>query len=96
MGYRRNGELTEECERNDRADEAAALLSQLVTQVGQLVARSQISYCGIWIVAETEVARFGYLQVALRLTVIALTFFRTWSSLRPPTGSAGVPPAMGA
>ena len=53
-------------ERNDRADEAAALLSQLVTQVGQLVAHAQISYCGIWIVDGTEVARFGFLKVGAR------------------------------
>ena len=87
MGCRCNGELTEVCERNDRADEAATSRSQLVTQVGQLVARAQISYCGIWIVGRNEVARFGYLQADVtnkgdRVNIFSETFLH-WERGRP-------------
>ena len=63
------------CERNVRADEVAVAQSQLVTRMGQLAARSQISHCGIWIVGIVELARFGFLRIAKAVMALAVNVF---------------------
>jgi len=75
MGCRCNGELTKFGNRNDRADWTAGLESHLVTQVGQLAATTQNSYCEIWIVNSEKIAGFGFLFAAPGLIEVGLNIF---------------------